>query len=267
MRRTKFITITFLFLFAVLVYAKQTATLSDIRAFLSGEPTREQVSGYVKELEEIIKHDPDDCRNYEMLALCYDYLGQHEKAAEMMRQEIKHFPEGEEGFDSLYGNLAGQCLHLKRYEDAKQALDKALEINPNNTMNHRHLFDYYILTGKYKEAAVQLKTISGLDSKEDYYYDAYFFALKLGIKLEDLIFLFRQAVNANPNSHLAHRALATALRGISFEDIDKKFPLVMEELNKAWELNPKFIPTYISIADMYMFMGMKTGEKSILKMP
>lgn len=103
-----------------LCYSKQQINRVDIQTFLSGEPTREQVSGYVKELEGIIKYDPDDCRNYEMLALYYDYLEQHEKAAEMMRQEIKYFPEGEKGFDSLYGNLAGQYLHLKRYEDAKR---------------------------------------------------------------------------------------------------------------------------------------------------
>lgn len=262
---TRLITISFLFLFVVLAHAKQTTSLSDIQAFLSGEPTREQVMGYVKELEEIIKYDPEECRNYEMLALCYDHLGQHAKAAEMMRQEIKYFPEGEKGLDSLYGNLAGQYLYLKKYEDAKHALDKALEINPKNTMTHRHLFDYYLLTGKYQEAAVQLKTISELDSNEDYYYDAYFAALRLDVSLENAIVLFREAVKINPDSHLAHRALATALRGVALEDIERKFPLVMEELNKAWELNPKYIPTYISIADLYMFMGIKTGEKRYFK--
>ena len=255
------------FLISLSVLAKENINISDIKKILSGEPSRQEILDLIKAAQDKIKEDPTDHNIYEALAFLYDYIDQYDKSIEALRQEIKYYPEDGEDLGIIYSNLARQYMNLGNLDDAKPAIDKALQLNSNDIITHTHLLRYYVLKTKYKDAALELKILSDLnkDNKDyDCYYDIYVFTLDKIKSNADIVSLFREAVKTNPDSHLSHRALATAIRNSS-KDIEKDFPEIMEEFNKALALNPKFVPTYISIANAYMFLGLNTKNKTYFK--
>jgi tetratricopeptide (TPR) repeat protein len=269
MKITKLLIITIFipFLISLSALAKEDREVSGIKEMLSGGPTRQEIFNLIKAVQARIKEDPTNHDMYEALGFLYDRIGQYDKSIEALKQEIKYYPEDGEDLGTIYSNLARQYMNLGNLDDAKPAIDKALQIDSNDIITHTHLLRYYVLKTQYKEAALELKTLSDLnkDNKDyDCYYDIYVFTLDKIKNDADIVSLFREAIKANPDSHLSHRALATAIRNSS-KDIEKDFPEIMEEFNKALALNPRFVPTYISIANGYMFLGLKTKNKTYLK--
>ena len=124
-----------------------------------------------------------------------------------------------------------------------------------------HLLSFYVLKKQYKEAASEFKILSGLDKDRDFYHEIYKWRAGNDKDLKDMVTLFEEAVKINPDSYLAHRVLGIALRDSSGY-IEKNISVAMKSLNKALELNPKYIPTYISIANTYMYMAMTTKKKA-----
>ncbi len=256
-----------IFFISLSVYAKIDLEISDIKEILSGNPTRQKILDLIKAAQDKIKEDPTDHNTYEALAFLYNYIGMYGKSLEALKQEIKYYPEDGEDLGIIYSNLARQYMNLGNLDDAKLAIDKALQFNSNDIITHTHLLRYYVLKTKYRDAALELKILSDLnkDNKDyDCYYDIYVFTLGKIKNNAEIVALFREAVNANPDNHLSHRALATAIRNSS-KDIEKDFPEIMEEFNKALALNPRFVPTYISIANAYMFLGLNTKNKTYFK--
>ncbi len=259
--------IFFILFISLSTSAKINFEISDIKETLSGNLTRQEILELIKAAQDRIKEDPADHNTYEALAFLYDYIGMYDKSLEALKQEIKYYPQDGEDLGIIYSNLARQYINLGKLDDAKPAIDKALQLNSNDIISHTHLLRYYVLKTKYKDAALELRILSDLnkDNKDyDCYYDIYVFTLDKIKSNADIVSLFREAVKANPDSHLSHRALATAIRNSS-KDIEKDFPEIMKEFNKALALNPKFVPTYISIANAYMFLGLKTKNKTYFK--
>ena len=256
---------TLLFFIPSLVFAKQEFDLPGIEEILSGEPTKNEINKIISKLKEGIKLAPDDYTIYEMLAFVYDYIGDYNNELIYYELAVKHYQKDGEETDIVFGNLARAYLNLKRFDEAKPAIDKALSFNPDNVINHIHLLNYYIAKDKYKEAAEELKLVSSLDKERDYYYDFYVYAFdKLKKGGESIIELFKEAVKVNPNSFMAHRAYATALRNHT-TDMDKDFPTIIQELKRSLKLNPQYIFSYITIANAYMFRGLQTKNKTYLK--
>ncbi|MBU1124922.1 MAG: tetratricopeptide repeat protein [Candidatus Omnitrophica bacterium] len=246
-------------------FAKQEVISQGIQEILSGEPSKLQINERIAELKKGIEQNPDDYRRYEMLALVYDYIDDYEN--ELMYYELaaKYYPIDGEEADVIFGNLARAYINLERFDEAKPAIDKALSVNPDNPFNHIHLLNYYIAKDKYKEASEELKFVSGADKQRDYYYDFYVYALKV-LKKEGacLMELFKEAARANPDNYMSHRTYATALRNHT-TDMEKDFPVIIGELKKSLELNPQYIPSYVSMANAYMFGLLETKNKTYLK--
>lgn len=257
--------LTLLLLISSLAFAKQEMDLQSIQDILSGEPTKSEINKMIAELKKEIKQNPTDHTLYEMLAFVHDYIGDYENELVYCELAAKHYPKDGEEPDIIFGNLARAYINLKKFDEAKPAIDKALLLNPDNVINHIHLLNYYIAKDKYKEAAGELKLVSSLDKERDYYYDFYVYAFdKLKKSGESIIELFKEAVKTNPNNYMSHRAYATALRNET-TDIDKDFPIIIQELKKALELNPKYIFSYITIANAYMFRGLQAKNKIYFK--
>lgn len=248
-----------------LAFAKQEFYFPDIQEILSGEPTKNEINEVISKLKKAIKLHPGDYNIYEMLAFVYDYIGDYENELIYYELAVKYYPRDGEEADIVFGNLARAYLNLNRFDEAKPAIDKALSFNPDNVINHIHLLNYYIAKDKYKEAAEELKLVSSLDKERDYYNDFYVYAFdKLKKSGESIIELFKEAVKTNPDNYMSHRAYATALRNET-TDIDENFPIIIQELKKALELNPKYIFSYITIANAYMFRGLQTKNKIYIK--
>ncbi|MBU1913384.1 MAG: hypothetical protein KKB22_07620 [Candidatus Omnitrophica bacterium] len=234
--------------------------IASLEKFLSGQVPPEEAHKAADKVQEEVKKNPGNNANYAALAFLYDYTGDYEKALEALKSEIKYTPERSE-WDVVYGNLAREYINLGRADYIRKPAIKSLRFNPKNITSHLHLLNYYILKGQYKKAGLELKILSRLDKEADFYYDIY---ISCANKLKDInkvMELFKEAVKASPDSYLAHRVLGTIIRDSSYDDMEKNLPVVMGSFNKALELKPDYIPTYISIANTYMYLGLKTNKK------
>jgi len=218
----------------------------------------EETYSMIEAIRAAIKEDPEDHTNYGALAFFYDRAGLHEEAIVALKTEIKYHPKGKTGKDVAYGNLAREYIILERLDEAKAALDEAMEYNSDNIINNMHLVQYYLMKKQYKEAALAMKKESDLGSEEDTYFNWYRYAFfDLNMDNTEVVDMFRYAVELDPESHDARRTFATAIRG-DLDNLEKNFSKVIEEYKKALDCKPDHIPTYICIADTYMFMAIKT---------
>jgi tetratricopeptide (TPR) repeat protein len=234
-----------------------------IEEFLSGKVDNQKAQEVINRIHSEIEKNPLNSVNYSMLAFVYDSAGSYDKALEAIKSEIKYTPEKSE-WSVVYGNLAREHLNLKNIDDIKKPAIKSLKFDPKNINSRLSLLKYYILKGKYKEAGTELKILSGLDKKTDFYYEIYTCCFDKMKNKDDVIELFREAVEINPDSYLSHRALGTAIRDLSHEDMEKNLYTIMQSFNRALELNKNYIPTYISIANTYLYLGMQTSKKAYL---
>ncbi|MFA5089835.1 MAG: tetratricopeptide repeat protein [Candidatus Omnitrophota bacterium] len=264
MRITCLIFISFSFLchyiFCPVLSAKGYTQIPEVNELISDTPKQKDAYHVLKEVNEKIKNDPADPNNYESLALIYNSLDMYDKAAEAILQQIRHYPKDGRFLYIIYANLAQEYLASGDLHGAKSSLDKAFKLNPQDAMLHSYLANYHILKKQYQQAALELKAACDLDSEKDFYYDSYIYAFDNMQNKTEAVRLFQEAVKVNPGSHFAHRALATAIRNSS-SDLEKDFPVIIAEFNRALEINRGYLPTYISIANAYMFRGLQANDK------
>lgn len=237
---------------------------SGFKDLLSVQAGYEEAYNAIEITQNEIVKNPTNEANYAALAYIYDTIGQYQRALEAVKLWIKYSPEQNPDWGLLYGNLAREYLNIGRTDDAIKPVLKSLKFDPGNIKSREYLSDYYYLKGKYKEASLELKKLTSLDKEWDFYHAMYTRHSDSGKNNASLIKLFKESVIVDPDSHLVHRALGIAIRDLSFAsgEIEKNFPVAMKSLNRALELNRKYIPTYISIADTYMFLAIKTGKKA-----
>ena len=235
--------------------------MSLVEEFLSGKADSQKAYGVIDEIQARIKKDPLNYTNYSALAFVCDYAGLYDRALKAIKSEIKYTPEKSE-WNIVYGNLAREYLNLGKIDNIRKPALKSLKFDPGDINSRVHLLNYYVLKGRYKEAGLELKIMSNLDKETDFYYELYTRYFDKIQNKNDMIKLFREAVKANPNNHLAHRILGTAVRDASYDDMKNNMPLVMKSFYKALELNPEYVPTHISIANTYMYLGLITNNKS-----
>ncbi|MDP2980490.1 MAG: hypothetical protein Q8N67_00280 [Candidatus Omnitrophota bacterium] len=238
--------------------------MSLMEEFLSGKADSKKADETADKIQNEIQKNPANETNYAALAFIYDYAGSYEKAAEALKTEIRYAPEKSE-WDIIYGNLAREYLNLDRVDEAGKPALKSLKFNPRNINSHMSLLKCYIFKSEYKKAALELKILSGLDKEMDFYYEIYASCVDKIKNRNGVLELFREAVKANPGNPLSHRALGIAIRDMSRDDMEKNMADVMESFNKALELNHDYIPTYISIANTYLYLGFKTNKKAYFK--
>lgn len=238
--------------------------ISSLKDSLSGYTGYEEAYYAIEVAQDEIEKNPRNAANYAELAYIYDTIGQYQKALEAVKLWIKYSPEKSPDWSLLYQNLAMEYLNVGRIDDAKKPILKSLKLDPGNIASRAYLLNYYYLNGKYKEASPELKKLTSLDKERDFYHEIYARHSDRGKNNASLIELFKRSVDVDPDNHQAHRALGIAIRDLSFAsgEIEKDFPSIMKSFNRALELNRKYIPTYISIADTYMFLARKSGKKA-----
>ena len=247
------------------IIPKSPDILGDLGIY--GYEVGEDSQGFILGLKRKIKDEPYNYENYEVLALVYDYIGDYKNELEALKLTVKYLPEKAEQKDVLYGNLSRAYILNGRYEQARIWLDKADKVNPENVFNRWYSMTIYILKNNYKEAAKELKRIEKNNPLgRDCYYEAYLYALDNIKSRDSIVKLFKEAVKTNPDSPLSHRVLGAAIRNSSSRDsYEKNMPAVMKELKKALELDPKYLPTYITIGNTYTLLAFFGGNKNYYK--
>lgn len=233
---------------------------SDLKESLSEKIYYQEEYEIIDNIQAEIENDPGNYANYAALAFACYCIGSYARELDAIKLWIKSAPENTD-WDTIYGNLAQSYLSLGRRDEAKKPILKSLKYNPKNATTHMHLLSFYVLKKQYREATLELKILSELDKDRDFYHEIYVWRLGNDKDLKDMITLFEEAVKINSDSYLAHRMLGITIRDFS-GDIKKNLPIIMKSLNKALELNPKYVPTYIAIANTYVYLAMATRKKA-----
>jgi tetratricopeptide (TPR) repeat protein len=95
--------------------------------------------------------DPDNLDQGALLAMC---LGRPQQAADLWKQELLVDPLRADGY--LW--LAQAWLDLGHYNESHAALDKALDLNPNQiSMIHQIKGEVYLAQGRLQEALAEME--------------------------------------------------------------------------------------------------------------
>jgi tetratricopeptide (TPR) repeat protein len=239
------------------VYKDPKEPADKIKSKLSKSLQYPKTYRIIYKLKAKIKEEPENHQNYELLAMAYDYIGLYEESAKALEKELKYYPKDDPYRYIIHSNLARVYLITDKLNEAKSNIDKALELKPENEILHRYLIKYYVLKGNYKKAAASLKKVSDLYPEKDIYHDIYAFMIDncTNRPSEYFVEVFEEALRLNPDHYSAHRTYASALRDYG-SNLEENFPKVLKEYKKSLKLKPDFIPTYISIADAYMFRAL-----------
>lgn len=259
------ITAILLFVSCSTLYARNENVLQNLKEFYEKDNNEIDYERIEQDLWNNVYSQPYNYENYGHLAFFYDYIGDYENELSVMKKGVAYLPEDADEKDIYYGNLARAYMQNGLWKQGKEWLDKADVVNSDNYYNRWNAFDYYVRYEKnYSAAALELKLLDKMLNEEDH--DVYFEAYKKVTEVinddSEIVRLFRESVNIDPDNYKSRRVLGIAIRNVSLNDYEKIFPLVMEELMKAYEMNPKYLPTLITIAYAHLYLELiskKTG--------
>jgi len=189
---------------AALVLGAATLQAVDI----SKAEDRYRHTDFEASLASLDKHSSDAATNF-LVARNYFMLGEFKKSADYLQNAVEAQPNNSEYRDWL-GRALGKRAETSNplmapglASKARDAFEKAVELDPKNADALSDLFDYYLeapgfLGGGYDKAMVIAERTSKLDPAQGYFEKA-----KLAQKRKEFQSAedhFRQAINAAPHS-------------------------------------------------------------------
>jgi len=118
--------------------------------------------------QDALKNEPDNVRNWQLLAYAYEYANMPEKAMEITEEGLANFPD-----DPWLLNQCGDLYRtLKRYDEAIEFHEKAIAIAPNDVGA-----SYYSLAFIYKDLDKNNEAITAWERVVD-------FCVKRGLDIE-----------------------------------------------------------------------------------
>lgn len=220
----------------------------------------------IKGFQQAIKQDPNNYELYSILSLACDHAGDYVCSLDALKKMLKLLPEDYQEKDIIYGNLGRAYMLNNLWEEGKEWLDKADVINPDNYYNRANVFSYYILYKKdFEAAALELEKIQKLLPEQDVYYDMYQRTKDHElVSAEDLESVYKSAVNIDPDNYRAYRVLGVVYRDSSLDFKGDGNDEILKNFKKALDLNPDYVPTYLSIGGQYMMMATVQKDEKYL---
>lgn len=115
--------------------------------------------------ESLLEHDPEDAWALNNVAILYRARGDHEKALEFYQRSVAAEPTN----TVAYGNLASTLQDLDRPEEARQVLDRALEVAPDAPSMVEKLAGLEMILGNFDEAAQLYESLQDLGGGSPYW--------------------------------------------------------------------------------------------------
>jgi len=109
-----------------------------------------------------VELNPDQSAAYYYLALIAEGKGQDEEAIAMLRDVLRRDPD----YGPAYEAMGRMLLKEQKYPEAKQALEKAVLLNPSSVKGHYQLGILLGRMGKQEDADKQLAIVNELNAAE-----------------------------------------------------------------------------------------------------
>jgi tetratricopeptide (TPR) repeat protein len=206
------------------------------------ELTKEQKEAKAKQEEEVKKHDTMKA-HFEKGRELYQ-AKQFDQAIE----EFKRAAELDPSQHVVYANLAESYKNQRKYDEAIESYNKALEIQaqkPDPQIEgsyHMNMGIIYGLAGKMDNASAEIKKAAELNpaNASQAYYNLGAVLVNSG-KSAEAVEAFKKAVEANPNNADAQYQLGISLTGMAKTNSDGKVvpvPGTIEAFQKYLEIAP-----------------------------
>lgn len=151
--------------------------------------------------------------------------------------------------DFAYSALSQICRELSQIDMAKQAIERAIELNPKSLDYLSNLIEIEIEQKNYKEALDLVDRILQINDKYIY---AYIYLAKINLELKDFDEVFEAAqdiIELDSNCPEGYYYNAVAL----FEHGDKNFAI--ESLKKSISLDLNNALLYVKMSEFYQDLG------------
>ncbi|MBF0385652.1 MAG: tetratricopeptide repeat protein [Candidatus Omnitrophica bacterium] len=216
----------------------------------------------IAELKEDIEANPSNPDNYIALAYIYDTIGLYNEEVKMLNKAAELILDSDKEKDLIYLSIGEAYIKLNKWSKARSFIEKALSLNPENIQTLGTLAKAKLYERDFKGAAKLIKQLSVKEKELDIYYDFYIYSLELFAGFDGPREFFEACAKTDPDNYMARRAYGVALRGLG-DSSDEMFAKAIKEMERALELNPQYIPTYISLADSYMLRGFHKKDDNL----
>ncbi len=239
----------------------QTPSKENIFGGISDFISNKDAFDAIQEIKRQVKKDPKNKTLYLALAAYYNETGMIKEEIKVLREVLKFLPETDEDLGAVYSGLAFAYMSQDKWDQAKNPVEKALAINPQDNSALVVNLCFLMHERNFPKAAEALEKIQQITPENDGYHDFYLYLLEEKYPDEDILQVFEEGIKANPKSPFARRMIASALRAHA-GGTQKNLPRIISEFKKAIKLKPDYIPTYISFANTYLFLARETKDKS-----
>ncbi|MEA2022204.1 MAG: tetratricopeptide repeat protein [Candidatus Caldatribacteriota bacterium] len=115
----------------------------------------------IKEFQDVVKRFPADAKCYSKLGACFACQKRFKQAKEYIEKAINLNPK----FSEPYNNLGNIFLEEKNYKKAVELYEKAINLNPDYAAAHSNLGLAYKKLNQYVKAVRSFKKAAEIDRK------------------------------------------------------------------------------------------------------
>ncbi len=194
-----------------------------------------QFSDAISQFQEVVESDVADEQKaiaLTYIGIIYDDRGEYDKAVDYYKRALKYNPE----YTPAYRNLALTYRHAGNLEEAVKAIEKALDIDPENLNNMVLFGNLLFLQNRYKDAAAKYEKALEFDKENpSALYNLALTRFKLGDEITGIEYL-KRAGTADRAGEIAH--LSYAKLGVIFTE-RKDYEMAKKYLELAASLEPE----------------------------
>jgi protein O-mannosyl-transferase len=192
----------------------------------------------------------DDGAAAAYLGLAFAEQGEHDKAIAHYKTVLRSHPRANAG---TWNNLGGSLAAAGKVEEAIDAFQNALKLDPSLSSAHKNLGVALVRSGKLQEALIHFRDAARLEPENASVHNIYATTLGAAGRTEEAMQEFQTALRLAPDSAATHANLANLLAKQHARDE------AIAQYSDALRLDPAFVEAHYSVASLLREEG-KTEE-------
>lgn len=189
--------------------------------------------------------DPKHPDALHLMGIIASQKGDYEAAVHLIRQAIQQFPAS----DIYYNNLGNALARLNRKNEAVDAYQKALGINPDSVDAINNLATNLKELGRTDEALSYFRKALTINPDAVEVYNNMGNALTDLGQIEAAVDCFRKAIALKPDYAIAYNNLGSAMK------LREQFKEAIESYNQSVQANPEYAEAFNNLGETLADMG------------